>query len=86
MKKSNIFYFVALAISLTAYIGIFFNFINLQNLSKVQEININGKNINLTIIIITIPLFVLSIIQMVKSLKEEKQVSKKAIMFLMIKH
>lgn len=83
MKKSNLFYFIAIVVGLGEFIKIFLTYISYLNLSKISG-SIEYYYLYLVIVIITIPLFILSIINMIKSLKEEKEVSKKAIFCLML--
>lgn len=84
MKKSIIFYFIALVVSLSEFVNIFLTYISMLNLSKIDDSINNIYYLYLVIVIIAIPLFILSIIKMIKSLKESKDVSKKAIFYLML--
>lgn len=85
MKKSFIFYVVALVTSLTAYVINIFSFLNALN-----NMNIEGnayalpKNIYLTIMIVTIPLFVGSIVLMINSFKKTNELSIVPIILLVI--
>lgn len=83
MKKSSIFYFVSLTVSLLSYFQFFFSFFNLKISEKISEPSNVQIYVYSALIVIMIPLFVLSIWQAVKSIKIQNEISMLSIVLLL---
>lgn len=84
MKKSTIFFIIALVTSLIAYVINIFKFLtNVNNLSLSDSYKIS-MYISLIIMIITIPIFVICTYQLIKSLKQSKDVPLVTIILLFV--
>ena len=83
MKKSSIFYFVSLTVSLLSYFQFFFSFFNLKLSEEISEPSDVQIYVYSALIVVTIPLFVLSIWQAVKSIKTQNEISIVSIVLLL---
>ena len=83
MKKSSIFYFVSLTVSLLSYFQFFFSFFNLKISEEISEPSDVQIYVYSALIVVTIPLFVLSIWQAVKSIKTQNEISTVSIVLLL---
>ena len=83
MKKSTIFYFVSLTVSLLSYFQFFFSFFNLKISEAISEPSDVQIYVYSALIVIMIPLFVLSIWQAVRSIKAQNEISVLSIVLLL---
>lgn len=83
MKKSSIFYFVSLTVSLLSYFQFFFSFFNLKISEEISELSDVQIYVYSALIVVMIPLFVLSIWQAVKSIKAQNEISILSIVLLL---
>ena len=83
MKKSTIFYFVSLTVSLLSYFLFFFSFFNLKISEAISEPSDVQIYVYSALIVVMIPLFVLSIWQAVKSIKAQNEISVLSIVLLL---
>ena len=83
MKKSSIFYFVSLTVSLLSYFQFFFSFFNLKISEAISEPSDVQIYVYSALIVIMIPLFVLSIWQAVRSIKAQNEISVLSIVLLL---
>ena len=83
MKKSTIFYFVSLTVSLLSYFQFFFSFFNLKLSEEISEPSDVQIYVYSALIVVTIPLFVLSIWQAVKSVKTQNEIAIVSIVLLL---
>lgn len=84
IKKSNIFYFVALSVSLIGYVINIFNYLTIKNSITLSGAGNIQLYVYLAIIIAIPPLFILSIWLMIKSVRNNQEVSTVSIVLLMI--
>lgn len=84
MKKSFMFYIVALVTSLVSYVINIFAFLNSFNNAKISNEYEFQMYFYLIIMIITIPLFVISIVLMITSVKKINEISIVPIILLVI--
>ena len=83
MKKSTIFYFVSLTVSLLSYFQFFFSFFNLKISEAISDPSDVQIYVYSALIVVMIPLFVLSIWQAVKSIKAQNEISVLSIVILL---
>lgn len=83
MKKSSVFYFVSLTVSLLSYFQFFFSFFNLKISEEISEPSDVQIYVYSALIVVTIPLFVLSIWQAVKSVNTQNEISTVSIVLLL---
>ena len=83
MKKSSIFFFVSLTVSLLCYFQFFFSLFGLKLSEKISEPSDVQIYVYSALIVIMIPLFVLSIWQAVRSIKAQNEVSTLSIVLLL---
>lgn len=84
MKKSAIFFIIALVTSLIAYVINVFTFLAMVNNTSLSNSYEVLMYIDLISMIITIPLFVICICQLVKSVKQSKDVPMVTIILLLV--
>ena len=84
MKKSFMFYIIALVTSLVSYVINIFAFLNTFNNTKISNEYEFQMYFYLIIMIITIPLFVISIVLMIASVKKTNEISIVPIILLVI--
>ena len=83
MKKSSIFFFVSLTVSLLCYFQFFFSLFGLKLSEKISEPSDVQIYVYSALIVIMIPLFILSIWQAVKSIKTQNEISIVSIVLLL---
>ena len=83
MKKSSIFFFVSLTVSLLCYFQFFFSLFGLKLSEKISEPSDVQIYVYSALIVIMIPLFVLSIWQAVRSIKAQNEISVLSIVLLL---
>ena len=83
MKKSSIFFFVSLTVSLLCYFQFFFSLFGLKLSEKISEPSDVQIYVYSALIVIMIPLFVLSIWQAVRSIKAQNEISVLSIVILL---
>ena len=83
MKKSSIFYFVSLTVSLLCYFQFFFSLFGLKLSEKISEPSDVQIYVYSALIVIMIPLFILSIWQAVRSIKAQNEISVLSIVLLL---
>ena len=83
MKKSSIFFFVSLTVSLLCYFQFFFSLFGLKLSEKISEPSDVQIYVYSALIVIMIPLFILSIWQAVRSIKAQNEVSTLSIVLLL---
>lgn len=83
MKKSSIFYFVSLTVSLLCCFQFFFSLFGLKLSEKISEPSDVQIYVYSALIVIMIPLFILSIWQAVKSIKTQNEISIVSIVLLL---
>ena len=83
MKKSSILYFVSLTVSLLCYFQFLFSLFNLKLSEEISEPSDVQIYVYSALIVVTIPLFVLSIWQAVKSVKTQNEISIVSIVLLL---
>lgn len=83
MKKSSIFFFVSLTVSLLCYFQFFFSLFGLKLSEKISEPSDVQIYVYSALIVIMIPLFILSIWQAVRSIKAQNEISVLSIVLLL---